>query len=333
MRYLFLLALMVGLVAFAASPPPILHTVLTTNSVANSTGVLTNDGTHLGWTDGLSLGGNTTINYLTVTNVTVIQQLITQYLVTSNIVAANIQGTPNTVMKFTPDGFSGGNSRITEPDTNTTVFNGSGSQSIAFGGTTTNTISINQNNLLYKSADPTGYSLVELTNSTGSRALAGLTPLGATLESSGSQLQLGWQLGQVVFSQSLMNPPAANTMTLGSGANPFLDSHFGGKYYSDGLISGAGTNYSRLAIYHQGTNGAAVIDSQSSGIAGAARPLVITNAPAVYNGIASWSSGTGSPEGVKTAPIGSIYCRTDGGAATSFYVKESGSGNVGWVAK
>lgn len=44
-------------------------------------------------------------------------------------------------------------------------------------------------------------------------------------------------------------------------------------------------------------------------------------------------SGAGSPEGVVTAPIGSFYSRTNGGAGTSFYVKESGTGNTGWVAK
>lgn len=43
--------------------------------------------------------------------------------------------------------------------------------------------------------------------------------------------------------------------------------------------------------------------------------------------------GSGSPEGVVTAGIGSTYRRTDGGAGTSFYVKESGTGNTGWVAK
>lgn len=45
------------------------------------------------------------------------------------------------------------------------------------------------------------------------------------------------------------------------------------------------------------------------------------------------SSGTGTPEGNKTAPIGSIYMRKDGGANTSLYIKESGVGNIGWVAK
>lgn len=43
--------------------------------------------------------------------------------------------------------------------------------------------------------------------------------------------------------------------------------------------------------------------------------------------------GTGSPEGVVTAPVGSTFRRTNGGAGTSFYVKESGAGNTGWVAK
>lgn len=43
--------------------------------------------------------------------------------------------------------------------------------------------------------------------------------------------------------------------------------------------------------------------------------------------------GLGSPEGVLSAYIGSTYRRTDGGAGASFYVKESGTGNTGWVAK
>lgn len=44
-------------------------------------------------------------------------------------------------------------------------------------------------------------------------------------------------------------------------------------------------------------------------------------------------SGTGSPEGVVTAPVGALYTRTDGGAASTLYVKESGAGNTGWAAK
>jgi hypothetical protein len=43
--------------------------------------------------------------------------------------------------------------------------------------------------------------------------------------------------------------------------------------------------------------------------------------------------GAGTPEGSVTAGVGSVYQRTNGGANTSLYVKESGTGNTGWVAK
>ncbi len=44
------------------------------------------------------------------------------------------------------------------------------------------------------------------------------------------------------------------------------------------------------------------------------------------------SAGSATPEGALTAPIGSLYLRTGGGANTSVYRKESGAGNTGWVA-
>lgn len=50
-------------------------------------------------------------------------------------------------------------------------------------------------------------------------------------------------------------------------------------------------------------------------------------------GTANIVSGTGSPETVVTAPVGSLFLRTDGGANTTLYVKESGVGNTGWIAK
>lgn len=46
-----------------------------------------------------------------------------------------------------------------------------------------------------------------------------------------------------------------------------------------------------------------------------------------------FSSGIGSPQGILTAPVGSLYTRTDGGTSTTLYVKETGTGNTGWVAK
>jgi len=50
-----------------------------------------------------------------------------------------------------------------------------------------------------------------------------------------------------------------------------------------------------------------------------------TTGPLIY-------SGSGSPESVFTAPIGSLYLRTDGSTDTAVYRKESGTGNTGWVA-
>lgn len=54
--------------------------------------------------------------------------------------------------------------------------------------------------------------------------------------------------------------------------------------------------------------------------------MVTDQAQYLYNGV-------GSPEGVLTAPPGSLYSNTSGGAGTTLYVKESGTGNTGWVAK
>jgi len=51
------------------------------------------------------------------------------------------------------------------------------------------------------------------------------------------------------------------------------------------------------------------------------------------NGGPIWTYCTGTPEAQITAPVGSLCTRTDGGAATTLYVKESGSGNTGWAAK
>jgi hypothetical protein len=61
----------------------------------------------------------------------------------------------------------------------------------------------------------------------------------------------------------------------------------------------------------------------------------LTSAAGYYNTSAdvAWRAGPGSPEGSLTAPVGSLFSRTDGGAGTSLYVKESGTGNTGWVGK
>ena len=49
---------------------------------------------------------------------------------------------------------------------------------------------------------------------------------------------------------------------------------------------------------------------------------------------ARWLSGNGTPNGAVLGSVGDLFSRLDGGAVTSFYVKESGANtNTGWVAK
>ena len=69
-------------------------------------------------------------------------------------------------------------------------------------------------------------------------------------------------------------------------------------------------------------------------IAGASRFTVLDAGVALGGpGAPLLATGTGSPEGVVTAPVGSMYSRQDGGTGTTLYVKESGAGNTGWAAK
>lgn len=42
-------------------------------------------------------------------------------------------------------------------------------------------------------------------------------------------------------------------------------------------------------------------------------------------------AGRGNPEGVVTAPVGSLFLRRDGSAGVALNVKETGTGNTGWV--
>lgn len=60
--------------------------------------------------------------------------------------------------------------------------------------------------------------------------------------------------------------------------------------------------------------------------------VVLTPQSLTISGGVKMLSGAGTPEGSITAPIGSVYLRTDGAAGTSLYIKESGVGNTGWAA-
>lgn len=80
--------------------------------------------------------------------------------------------------------------------------------------------------------------------------------------------------------------------------------------------AGSGTNYE--IVVRTGTN----VDS----IEWRADKFKFNNGPELF-------TGTGSPEGVVTAPVGSLYLNVAGGAGTTLFVKQSGIGNTGWAGK
>jgi hypothetical protein len=84
------------------------------------------------------------------------------------------------------------------------------------------------------------------------------------------------------------------------------------------------TNFKVENIRYVNNPGAAILQS---GAATTAIPFSVAagpGGPQIY-------TGSGAP--AVSAVVGSLYIRTDGGAATSLYVKESGTGSAGWVAK
>jgi hypothetical protein len=78
-----------------------------------------------------------------------------------------------------------------------------------------------------------------------------------------------------------------------------------------------GGTSSRVTIESQGAERVRV-NSTGLILGGSTGPLIAT--------------GSATPEGSKTAPVGSLYLRTGGGAGTTLYVKETGTGNTGWRA-
>lgn len=100
-----------------------------------------------------------------------------------------------------------------------------------------------------------------------------------------------------------------------------------------------GDSQPRLRFVHDGRiqwgTGSAGPDTvlQRATLAGSTNALQVVGALAVQSQANGIFAGSGTPEAAVTATVGSIYLRTDGGASTSLYVKETGSSNTGWVAK
>ena len=95
-------------------------------------------------------------------------------------------------------------------------------------------------------------------------------------------------------------------------------------------LQGAGTACQGIHIDASagGTTGA-LLDIRNNG--SQLLKVLASGAVVLGNGGPQILFGAGAP--LVAAPVGSTYQRSDGGTSTSFYVKESGTGTAGWVAK
>ena len=184
----------------------------------------------------------------------------------------------------------------------------------------------------------------------GSSSLAGATvgTVNATLSASS-----GTQYGLVVAPTLTQSGTASYTAlrinatetSVGSGAKKLIDAQAGGT--SRFIVSNDGTV--NLGSPDGALFGAMFVSNSSSFVLRAAGANGIlfnnsTNTQQIFKvdntGIMSISgttatvrAGSGSPESAVSAAVGSLYLRTDGASGTTLYVKESGSGTTGWVAK
>ena len=126
-----------------------------------------------------------------------------------------------------------------------------------------------------------------------------------------------------VVNLAILNPGVGTTYVVNSNTNAANVSLTG--VFAEGatLTSLARTAGGNLAVFGCQTNVAmaAGLDSGAAVIIGGT-----INDPRAF-------IGTATPEGTVTANVGATFQRSNGGANTSNYFKESGTGNTGWVGK
>jgi hypothetical protein len=183
---------------------------------------------------------------------------------------------------------------------------------------------------------------VAVSDLTAGRAVSGLSFTGGTMKISGAALETTTANGDYS-----LTPNGTGRVVIGGNASSFAWSGIpteirnGFRVYDSGSSSfGLRMGFSSNVPYFQGyreTVGVTNLILQKDGgdvsigagnlvFSTAGKGLSFSNGP-------KWITGSGSPEGVVTAAIGSLYTRTDGGLLSTLYVKESGAGNTGWVAK
>ena len=126
---------------------------------------------------------------------------------------------------------------------------------------------------------------------------------------------IGWTItGNVITDTNASNRTQwGGIRVTNSGGSPYLI-HWGNYIIGNGAGSIIYTNTSTIAV------GMSYESTTAN-----ANPLSFSSGAAIL-------SGSATPEGAVTAKVGSLYMRSDGSTGTTLYVKESGTGNTGWVA-
>lgn len=133
----------------------------------------------------------------------------------------------------------------------------------------------------------------------------------------------GWTSGKLV---NILNAAAAGLAKL----NFYADTGIGNVAYFEARQTGATGGSLRIATKRDGNTPVARLEFDEIGNVWSTSNSTIKLGSATGPGL---YTGTGTPEGVVTAVVGSLYTNISGGVSTTLYVKTSGVGNTGWTAK
>jgi hypothetical protein len=175
------------------------------------------------------------------------------------------------------------------------------------------------------------------TGSVGCGRSGGSTPLDIQADGGGNGFKVFGTAGELVFQSGGVNGAALLSQNNSSTNGFVIGTQGGGTSTSGGrAFRIQTTSIDRLVIDNGGLVAFGDITSSYPALKRSTTTLQVRlgddSADAAIQSLYT-RFGSGSPESVVTAPVGAIFHRTDGGAVTSFYVKESGAGNTGWVAK
>jgi hypothetical protein len=214
-------------------------------------------------------------------------------------------------------GPTAGTTRVmTTPDVNFTVARIDGAQNFAGNNTfDTTTLCVDAGN-----------DRVGIGTATPQTRLDVSSVVGTTMRLSSTADKNTWSVGEILTE---IQSYGLDTTSSQAGVRSFIRTvnetdafgQYWGLAFGTSSFNGAATEKVRISAFGNVTvnTGNLVIGTASKGV--------------TLPGGITWTSGSGSPEGVVTAPVGSLYSRSDGGLLTSLYVKESGTGNTGWVGK